>query len=1007
MLPSHFSIRALQCAFFGVITSGSMSALAQEQTAAGAEGAATGPTEEVIVTGTRIISPNMTSTSPIQVISSREIEQQGRADISDVLYQLPQNFNNSLGQGFSSRTSGLSTAGGLTTADLRGLGPQRTLVLVNGRRLGPGSPHTSIQAPAPNLDQIPMQLVERVDVVTGGASAVYGSDAIAGVINFVMKRNFEGVQVDSQYGENWHNNHNDTIHGLLRDFGEEPDTGSVSDGENYNATLTVGKNFWDGRGNITAYAGYLRRHPVSSADRDFGACQIFINADLTGPECGGSANANYFRPRSGPAAYTVVGNEFVEWPGPGTQSPPPVYNSQQYIYVSRDDARRTAGLTGHLEINEYVEPYTEFSYMKDDTHQITAPSGLFRDQNVLNPTGGGAYLVNCDNPFLSDQQRTVMSCSGNEIVPIRIGRRNVEGGNRQNNFEHEAYRYVLGARGEFGGAFSYDAYGQYYRTTLSTFNGRYLNLQNVANALLVTGTRDNPACISGAPCVPWNIFEEGGVTQEALDYLQTPGTSDGKITEKIWHTDVTADLGEYGLRSPLATEGLGVNVGYERRSQTLVYEPDEVLASGLLAGTGGAQVPIDASSVVNEEFVELRAPLLQDRPGVQYLALDFGFRHSDYDIVGGVNTRKFEVQYSPIRDVRVRGSYQRAIRAPSLIELFTQPNVGQITFGEDPCAGANPTASIEECRRTGVTDAQYNSGTIPQGTASQLSQLQSGNEDLDPETATSYTLGVTFNPSFLPDFSGSIDWYRIKVEDEVDVLPASFIVQNCMASGDPVYCNEIVRSPANGGLTGASVASGGYIKQTLFNLGSKTVSGVDAQAAYRVPIAQYGSLVFSLAGTYLDKVESTPVPGQGSYDCAGLFGFTCQTVNPRWRHNARVSWNTPWHGDVSLLWRFLSKVKLDNNDSNPLLFGSSFGEESHYNTHIGSYSYFDFSTSWTVIEQLRIRAGVNNILDKDPPFVTSEIVAGGAANTYETYDTLGREVYIGFTATFGGQDRGR
>src|SRR5690348_3031199 len=229
--------------------------------------------DEVIVTGSRIASPNATSTSPVQVVTREEMQVSGKHDVTDLIAQLPQNFTNDLGQDLGNRTPGLTTAGGVATADLRGLGPQRTLVLVNGRRLGIGSPYTFIQAPAPDLDQIPAALVERVEVLTGGASATYGSDAIAGVINFIMKKNFEGFQVDAQYGGNWHDNSNSYVQNAIRESGEEPLKGESTDGQSYSVNVLAGTSLADGRGNVTAYFGYLKTDPVKSSDRDFGGCQ--------------------------------------------------------------------------------------------------------------------------------------------------------------------------------------------------------------------------------------------------------------------------------------------------------------------------------------------------------------------------------------------------------------------------------------------------------------------------------------------------------------------------------------------------------------------------------------------------------------------------------------------------------------------------------------------------------------------------------------------------------------
>jgi outer membrane receptor protein involved in Fe transport len=589
-----------------------------------------------------------------------------------------------------------------------------------------------------------------------------------------------------------------------------------------------------------------------------------------------------------------------------------------------------------------------------------------------------------------------------------IGRRAIEGRDRASNFEHTNYRGVIGARGEFAEAFSYDVYGQYYYTTLSQENTGYLNLQNVENALIATidPATGQPACVTGgSSCVPWNIFQEGGVTEEQLDYLYASGSQKGDITEQILHGDITVDLGVWDVRSPLAQEGLAFNVGWERRSQKFKFAPDFASLSGLLSGAGGASVSIDERYVVNEQFIEARFPILQDMPGAHYLAFDAGYRRSDYTTIGVVNTHKFQLQYSPIQDVRIRGSYQKAIRAPSLIELFNPQLVGKIAFGEDPCAPSETTgelaATFEECARTGVTQEQYDNRTIPQGTAQQLSQLQGGNPELTEETADSYTVGITFNPSFLPEFSGSLDYFKIKIEDQVGTIPANLIMENCLNTGDPTYCTLIVRSPLTGTLDGATVESGGYIVQTSLNIGEAETSGIDAQAAYRLPIGTMGNLVFSLYGTYLIDNKVTPVAGGGAYDCAGLFGPTCLNVNPEWRHNFRVLWSTPWDVDISLLWRYMSAVKLDNNDSNPLLFGTTYGREVDYHDKIGSYSYFDLYASWRVRDELSVRAGMNNVFDKDPPIVANELVAGGSPNTYEAYDTLGRQWYVGFTAYFG------
>ena len=534
-------------------------ARAQEQTEATTS---TPVLQEVIVTGSRIATVNATSTSPIQVVTSKEVQQGGKTDIIDLINQLPQNFQNAAVD-FSNTSNGLATPGGITTADLRGLGPQRTLVLINGRRLGIGDPNTANPNPAPDLDQIPVALIDRIEVVTGGASAVYGSDAIAGVVNFIMKKDFEGIQIDGLAGEYKHHNHEGWVQNLQAASGETPVSGSVHDGQSRSFNLLMGTNLADGKGNVTAYVGYLNSQPISSSARDFGACELDLTA-AGGAACHGSANSNWFQPVGGPA-YSVVGNQLLPWPQAGS-NPPALYNSQSLIYMSRGDERYTAGVLGHIDVNDYVKPYLELGFMDDKTSIDVAPSGLFMS-NQTDPTGNGNFNINCSNPLLSAQEQSIF-CTPAQIataqanpgapcatppspVPagyispncanILIGRRNVEGGPRLAYWDHTNYRAVVGATGVFAEGWSYDAYGQYYTTTLFNSNSNYVNLASVDNALQVSGTAANPTCISGPPCMPWNIFSTGGVTPAQTAYLNTTGTSTGTSTERILHADVTGD----------------------------------------------------------------------------------------------------------------------------------------------------------------------------------------------------------------------------------------------------------------------------------------------------------------------------------------------------------------------------------------------------------------------------------------------------------------------------------
>jgi outer membrane receptor protein involved in Fe transport len=403
---------------------------------------------------------------------------------------------------------------------------------------------------------------------------------------------------------------------------------------------------------------------------------------------------------------------------------------------------------------------------------------------------------------------------------------------------------------------------------------------------------------------------------------------------------------------------------------------------------------------------------VQDKPFVKELLFDTGYRYSSYSTDVKTHTYKFELQYAPIADYRFRASYDKAIRAPSIVELYNPQLVGLIQYGNDPCAptivkGALVPAqfSAAQCLNTGVTAAQYGNGgstnTVPQGTAGQLSQIQGGNPQLKPDQAETYTFGVNFAPSQVPGLTGSLDYYHIAITNEVGVVPASFIVNQCANTADPTYCKLLFRSPVTGSLTGATIAGGGYIVQNNVNIGAAGVSGIDAQVNYKHDLpAGFGGLAFEMNGAYLQHATSTPLPGQHTYDCAGLFGFTCQTVNPRWHHIFRTTWLTPWDFTGSITWRYIAKVSQDNNTGDPTLHFNTWGAYDFFNATIPSYSYVDLEATWHVNKILTVRAGANNVLDKDPPLINSQIVSGGAANTYDVYDMFGRQLFVSFTARF-------
>jgi iron complex outermembrane recepter protein len=983
---------------------------------------------EIVVTGSRIPQPNLSSVSPIQAVSHQEFELTGTTDVIDLLNTLPSNFQNNVAD-FSNTSNPLNGPGGVTTADLRGVGPQRTLVLVNGRRLGVGDPNTGDNNPAPDLDQIPVSLIDHVEVLTGGASATYGSDAIAGVVNFVMKKDFEGLQVDGQWGIDQHTQHDTAVEQAVAASGVTP-PGDKWDGQTTDFSVIFGSNAPDGRGNVTGYFEFRNADPVTEGSRDFSSCLLL----QAGPDtCANSANSNQFTeiaPKSG-NALQVVGNQLLPWPQAGG-SPPATFNSTGYEYLSRQDTRYLGGFFAHYDINDWAQPYAEFSFMRDSSVSASAPSGLF-EGGGLAPGSNGGLFVNCGNPFLSAQEQGALGCTPAMVTGVQtdpanqvdliIGRRNIEGGPRMSTYDHTNYRIVIGMKGDLGDAWHYDGYGSYYYTSLYDANTNYLSISGTQNALLATGTAANPTCLNGvATCIPWNIFNQGGVTQAQAASLAELGTSEGSIEEQIFEGDLTGDLGKYGIKSPWADDGVGVSFGVQNRWDHLQYAPDAAELSGDLSGFGGASVAVNNAIGVQEEYAETRIPIAQKQPFADDLSVEAGYRYSQYSTSGGVSTYKIGGEWAPIPDIRFRASYDRAIRAASILEAYSPPVVTTSSIlSADPCAPTinaagqlvAASASFAQCKNTGVTQTEYgNGGTtdlILQCPAGQCSILESGNTALKPEQADTYSFGITAQPSFLKGFTASIDYFDIKIADEITQVPISLDMAECLANDNPQFCDQIVRN-GNGYLFGTSIAGKGYVAAVDQNVAAVETSGIDFQADYRLRLEDVGapglgSISFHFVGTYLISDKTQIAPGIAPYDCAGLYGPTCQTDNPVWRSTFRMTWNTPWNVLASLQWRYIGSATLDATSPQStlaLLTGLSGGSPafSSLDNSVAATNYLDLSTAWRVNSTLTVRAGVNNILDQDPPILSQPLVGIGEPNAYPTYDLLGRQIFVSATAKF-------
>jgi len=577
----------------------------------------------------------------------------------------------------------------------------------------------------------------------------------------------------------------------------------------------------------------------------------------------------------------------------------------------------------------------------------------------------------------------------------------------------------VGVRGDFGmnDAFHYDVYGQYGRTQYNYSVQNDISLTKAQDALLVGGTAANPVCLSGnAGCVPLNIFKDGGVTPAALAYILTSGTTTGFTQEQIVHGDVGADLGKFGVTSPWATDGVGLNVGTEYRIDELAQIPDETSLSGDLAGAGGALPPVSGTTSVREVFAEVRVPLIQDKMFAKSLVFDGGYRYSEYNLAGDARTYKAELDWQPISDIRFRGAYERAVRAPNVNELFSPDQITNTSvIGTDPCAsqgqpGGVAPASLAQCLHTvgpHITAAQltalYGNGSttdfIGQCASFQCGTILGGNTKLTPEVADTYTYGVVFTPTeFLPGFSASIDYFRINVANAISTFPINIALNDCLTAG--THCDAVVRT-AQGNIFGTDINQGGYVAGTNVNIGGIKTEGFDLAANYhfnldKLGLKDMGSVALAFNGSYTEHLIFS-FPQVGSYDCAGLYGNTCGNPTPKWRHELRVTYTSPWDFSLSGQWRYFGKGSLDNNSSNPLLGapGSDVNDGS-----IAAYNYFDLSGTWTVHPGYVLRAGVNNIFDKHPPILDSGVTGSGTPNTYTNYDELGRVLFVGLTANF-------
>ena len=586
---------------------------------------------------------------------------------------------------------------------------------------------------------------------------------------------------------------------------------------------------------------------------------------------------------------------------------------------------------------------------------------------------------------------------------------------RNSDFTHTDYKVDVGLRGDLGSGWTYDAYMQLGIARIDEHITGYGSVNKIANALNVINVNGVATCSNLDPsCVPLDIFaaQSKNITQAQYNYALASSFTTGESREQIASASVTGDLGHYGIKSPWAADGVGVSFGAEYRRDSITQNFDSEQQAGDLSGGGGQALDTSGSTNVKELFGELQVPLAHDLPFIDDLTFNAGYRFSHYNLAGDTNTYKFGVEYRPIQDILLRASYNRAVRAPNVQELFA-PNVTGLAGFVDPCGvpekGGPPIASKAACANTGLTAAEYGVTTVCPASQCDVRNGGGAVTGLKPEVADTYSFGGVVQPHFLPGFSVSVDYFHIKVNGVISAgggAAPTLILAQCLANAASPYCALIHRNPIDGDL----FSNDGYIFQTEANGGFFATDGIDVAANYRYHLPDWyrgeslGSIDLSFVGTWVDHLTTEPVAGGGTYDCGGLYGVTCGTPTPRYRSETRLSWNTPWKLTASLRWRYLSPVNLDQLSTQPLL---NSGITDPADGHIQSYSYFDLTFTYKLRDNLALRAGANNLFDRDPPIIDSNGFAlsnpanFGNGNTFPgVYDSLGRNIFVGFTANF-------
>lgn len=962
------------------------------------------PGTEIVVTGSLIQNPNLVQSTPVNATTADEIDLLQSNVAEEVLRELP-GVVPSIGSAVNNGN------GGASYVDLRGLGSIRNIVLLDGQRIAPAG-----LAGRVDLNNIPLALIERADALTGAAVTTYGADAITGVVNFITRKDFAGLEVSAAT--------------QLTEKG---------DGHTVRLDATIGANFDDGRGNAVLSIGYQQADPVYQGARDFSNVQI---SSYTGGAAGsGTSIPSRFsgtRPliagTNTPNTDPLVANGGVRQVNAAGQAVGTfaTFNFNPFNVFQTPFKRFNIFAQGNYEVSDAVEVYTRGMFSKNTVDTIIAPSGSF----------GGTVTINLNNPYLPSTLRNqfcafntstvagtytprfsttecaaAATATGRTDVNYRevtatLNRRTTEVGPRISNYQTTVFDYRIGARGGITDAIDWDLSGAY---------GESENLQTIKNytlqsrfrqAALANNTTTCQTATNG--CVPVNLFgPAGSITPEMAAFLSADSSTIVRTTLAQVRGTISGDA---GFASPFAVEQVGFAIGGEYRKYGATQSSDLLAQTpGELGGAGGAAPNIDGGYDVYEAFGEIIAPLVEDKPFFHSLTLEAGARYSSYNVDGAAQQNKTTTwkvggSWEPVESFKVRGNYSRAVRAPNIGELFTPQTVGLTNLGADPCAGAAPTTNANlraVCIAQGAPAGTIGSITNP--TAAQANITVGGNLNLEPETADTWTLGFVFQPDFISGFSMSLDYYNIKIKDVIgtalpgDIIAACFGNITAASATDP-NCTSFQRNPITGGLDGDPAITGGLFGPTN-NLGKLSTNGFDLLANWKGDLG-FADLALAFVGNWTrsSKFNANPSdPTSLNRECVGYYSVNCSftgSIQPEFSTSTRATFGV---GDVDLsfLWRWIDAVEFE--PAQIIADGGPANTVQPQFRNIGAEHYFDWTARWKASDNFSFTFTIQNLLDNQPKVVGNTIGATtfNSGNTYpSTYDALGRRFGVAAKLTF-------